>query len=144
MLLNYELSAVTLENDDKHVTQVTNQVLISNSAEYYVFVPQSVMKRQKHTNTQFVLESSEFASIEELDAKLQENIIKDDKGQWKCSICQRAQQSQSRARAHCETHLKTIRFPCQECNVKPRTRHTLRAHMRTNHQTSLGTFMSTF
>ena len=132
MLLNYEISAVTLEEDDKLVTQVMNQVLISNSAEYYVFVPKSVMKR-KHSNTKIVFESSEFASIEELDAKLQEIVIKDDKGQRKCSICQLVGQSQSHVRTHAEIHFKTIWFPCQECNAKPRTRQTLRNHMRTKH-----------
>ena len=107
-MLDYDIYAVTIEGDDKQ--QVLNKVLVSNSAEYYLIVPedQSVMKEPKskivlessefdnieelnaeqrlmrfHQKNKIVLESSEFQSIEELDAKIQEYIGKDENGKWK-------------------------------------------------------------
>ena len=126
MLQNYELFAVTLEGDDKQ--GVMNQVLISDTAEYYIFIPLPTTKKQK-----IVLESTEFESIEELDAKLQEHVTMVDKGQWICSICQQVAPAKSKVISHVERHFKTIWFPCQDCNAKPRTRNSLRAHRNINH-----------
>ena len=123
-MINNELYVKLQEHDDKRrfqltKNQVTNKVLISNNAEFYIFVPDS----------EFVLESTEFDSIEELDAKiLQEYIIQDENGKWKCSFCNFVRAKKSIVKAHVERHIQTIWFPCSECDAKPRTRTTLRSH----------------
>ena len=125
---NYEeVFAVTLEGDDKQ--QVWNKVFLSNNAEYYLFVPQSV----KHTqNKENILESSEFSSIEELDAKIQEHVIKVE-DQWTCNIC-KYQASKAHVKAHVETHFDgRIWFPCEDCDARPKTRSSLRSHKHRKH-----------
>ena len=76
-----------------------------------------------------VLESPEFHSIKELDAKiLQEYIVIDENGKFKCSFCNFVRAKKSIVKAHVERHIQTIWFPCLECDAKPRTRNNLRTH----------------
>ena len=87
---------------------------------------QSVIQESK---SEIVLESTEFDSIEELDAKiLQEYIVIDENGKFKCSFCNFVRAKKSIVKAHVERHIQTIWFPCPECDAKPRTRTTLRSH----------------
>ena len=126
-MINNELYVRLQEHDDKgrfSKNQVKNKVLISNNAEFYIFVPDS----------EFVLESPEFDSIEELDAKIDEYFVKDENGQFRCTFCTYVQSKRSAIKTHVETHIQTIWFPCQECDAKPRTRSALRSHRNSKHE----------
>ena len=82
----------------------------------------------QESKSEIVLESTEFDSIEELDAKiLQEYIVIDENGKFKCSFCNFVR-ARSVVKAHVERHIQTIWFPFSECGAKPRTRNSLKSH----------------
>ena len=131
-MINNELYVTLQEHDEKgrfqsSKIQVKNKVLLSNNADFYIFIPDS---------QEFVLESPEFYSLEELDAKIAENFAKDENGQFRCSFCTFVQSKRSAIKAHVERHIQTIRFPCQQCDFKTRTRALLRSHRFHVHRNS--------
>ena len=103
-MINNELYVTLQERDEKgrfqlSKIQVKNKVLLSNNADFYIFIPDS---------QEFVLESPEFDNIEELDAKiLQEYIVIDENGKFKCSFYNFVR-ARSVVKAHVERHIQTI------------------------------------
>jgi len=84
-------------------------------------------------NSKIIVESGEFSSIEELDAKILEFIGKDELGRWICLICQKQMKSRGYLKEHVEIHFDGLSYPCQECDTKLRTRNSLRWHKNTKH-----------
>ena len=54
--------------------------------------------------------------IEEVEAKLAENIVKNEDGTFSCKLCGKAGVRLSRnMKNHVETHMEGLSFPCQTC-----------------------------
>ena len=82
-----------------------------------------------------IIDSAEYGSIEELDAKIMEHVEKDDNGKWKCTICEKTKfKCQRDAREHLEIHFDGLSFPCPDCDAKPKSRKGLRLHIARNHR----------
>ena len=130
---NLEINAVTFEGDDPQ--PIMNQVLLSDNAEFYLILPsndQTVVMQQQQIS-KIVFESSEFDSIQQLDARIEEYIAKDETGKWRCNFCHKILKCKSAVRVHAETHIKNISFPCPYCDAKLSTRNSLRKHKNQMH-----------
>ena len=83
--------------------------------------------QEKIKKTPIVL-SDEFKSIDELNAKIEENIFSSD-GMKCCSLCQYRSKNISHVKEHIEAHFK-LNFPCPNCDKTFKTRTVLRNHNR--------------
>ena len=100
--------------------------------DQYVLVPEE--KSMMTQKSKIIVESGEFYSIEELDAKIFEYIGKDELGRWKCLICHKQMKSRGYLKEHVEIHFDGLQFPCQECDTKLRSRNSLRDHLNKKHK----------
>ena len=80
-------------------------------------------------NSKIVIDSEEFATIEELDATILENMEKEG-NKWKCKICSRIMRAPSYIKEHIEIHFDGLSSQCPECNAAARSRQSLRHHIR--------------
>jgi len=80
-------------------------------------------------NSKIMIDSEEFASIEELDATILEKMEKEG-NKWKCKICCRIMRTPSYLKEHIEIHFDGLSFQCPECNATARSRQSLRHHIR--------------
>jgi len=94
----------------------------TSESEMYALVPENKTKLTE--NSKIIVESGEFGSIEELDAKILEFIRKDELGRWKCMICHKQMKSRGYLKEHVEIHFDGLSYPCQECDAKLRTKFT--------------------
>ena len=84
-------------------------------------------------NSKIMIDSEEFASIEELDATILENMEKEG-NKWKCKICSHIMRAPSYIKEHIETHFDGLSFQCPECDATARSRHGLRCHINKKHK----------
>ena len=85
-------------------------------------------------NNKIKINSEEFTTIEELDAKIFEHIEKTSDGKLMCNICKRKMKFRSHAKEHVEIHFDGLSFPCQQCSFVCRSRHSLRDHTTRAHK----------
>jgi len=77
--------------------------------------------------TKIIINSEQFQSLEELEEKISEHLEKDASGKgWKCNICGKVVRDKTAGKEHVEIHFDGLSFPCQDCNVVLRSRHSLR------------------
>jgi len=77
--------------------------------------------------TKVVINSEQFPSLKELEEKISEHLEKDASGKgWKCNICGKVVRDKTAGKEHVEIHFDGLSFPCQDCNVVLRSRHSLR------------------
>ena len=75
------------------------------------------------------------ADIEEVEAKLRENIVKAEDGTFSCKLCGKSGVKLSRnMKNHVETHLEGLSFPCQMCGKTFRSSHILKSHKYKEHK----------
>ena len=86
-----------------------------------------------HNKTKIIINSEEFSSVEELDAKILEHIEKDG-NRWKCNICDKLMRMKVHAKEHVEIHFDGLTFPCPDCDSILRSRHALRSHIQRKHK----------
>ena len=82
------------------------------------------------------------AAIEEVEAKLRENIVKDEDGTFSCKLCGKSGVKHSRnMKNHVETHMEGLAFPCQICGKTFRSRHILNNHKYSDHKNAKSQFL---
>ena len=86
-----------------------------------------------HNKTKIIINSEEFSSVEELDAKILEYIEKDG-NRWKCNICDKLMRFKTHVKEHVEIHFDGLTFPCTDCDSVLRSRNTLRVHIQRKHK----------
>ena len=78
-----------------------------------------------------IISSDEFQSVEELDEKLIENLVRvGGTKKFQCTVCNKVSRDLFNAREHVEIHFEGLSFPCQACDETFRTRNALRNHMK--------------
>ena len=81
--------------------------------------------------------SVDFQNIEELDAKIKDNVQRIDNG-TKCIICERIFRTTAHlahAKEHVEgAHIQGLQFPCNLCDKISRNRKALRTHKNNYHK----------
>ena len=77
----------------------------------------------------------EAADIESIEARISENLQKDEDGTFSCRLCGKAGVKLSRnMKNHIETHLEGLSFPCDHCGKTFRLRNTLDCHKSRHHR----------
>ena len=75
------------------------------------------------------------SNIEEIDAKIAENVLKDIDGTFVCKLCGKSGVKQKiQMKYHVETHLQGLSFPCQHCGKTFRSRNALQIHNTRQHR----------
>ena len=70
-----------------------------------------------------------------LDALIEQNMRKDESGNWTCSQCGFSSNRSSNTRNHIEAkHIQSGGFQCSLCNAFSPTRHALKMHMLRKHR----------
>ena len=57
----------------------------------------------------------DFKTIDELNESIDEEIVKESRGVYKCNRCQKSFKTISNAKEHIEKHFDGLSFPCQLC-----------------------------
>ena len=102
------------------------------NSERNLIIPEN--KKFDTQKSKILIDSTEYDSIEELDAKILEYMEKDDDGKWKCIICQQKAKHKKDVKEHVEVHFDGLSFPCSDCDANPRSRRQLRTHIWRNHR----------
>ena len=77
----------------------------------------------------------EAADIESIEARISENLQKDEDGTFSCRLCGKAGVKLSRnMKNHIETHLEGLSFPCNHCGKTFRSRNNLNIHKFRHHR----------
>ena len=75
------------------------------------------------------------SNIEEIDAKIAENILKESDGTFSCLLCGKSgSKKKDNMKKHVETHLEGLSFPCQHCSKTFRSRNALHIHKNRQHR----------
>ena len=75
------------------------------------------------------------SNLEEIEAKISENIQKEDDGTFSCKICGKSGVKHIRnMKNHVETHMEGLSFPCQICGKTFRNRNSLNKHKFYKHR----------
>ena len=83
------------------------------------------------------------ANIEEINAKLSENIQRDDDGTFSCMICGKSGvKCRRNMKNHVETHMEGLFFQCEMCDKTTKTRQAMRRHYNVHHENA--PFLSLF
>ena len=70
-----------------------------------------------------------------LDELIEQNMRKDETGNWTCSQCDFSSNRSSNTRNHIEAkHIESGGFQCLVCNAFSPTRHALKMHMLRKHR----------
>ena len=73
--------------------------------------------------------------VKQIDDKIEEYIVKDDNGKYKCNFCGKlGDKSRSHIKNHIETHFEGLSFPCQLCGKIFRSRNQLSKHKHHIHK----------
>ena len=75
------------------------------------------------------------SNIEEIDAKIAENIIRTNDNFYSCKFCGKSGvKARTDMKKHVETHLEGLSFPCQHCGKTFRSRNALQIHNSRHHR----------
>ena len=75
------------------------------------------------------------SNIEEVDAKIAENMLKESDGTFSCKLCGKSgSKRKDNLKKHVETHLEGLSFPCQHCSKTFRFRNALQVHNSRRHR----------
>ena len=75
------------------------------------------------------------SNIEEIDAKIAENIIRTNDNFYSCKFCGKSGvKARTDMKKHVETHLEGLSFPCQHCGKTFRSRNALQLHNSRRHR----------
>ena len=75
------------------------------------------------------------SNIEEIDAKIAENIIRTNDNFYSCKFCGKSGvKARTDMKKHVETHLEGLSFPCQHCGNTFRSRNALQLHNSRRHR----------
>ena len=75
------------------------------------------------------------SNIEEIDAKIAENMLKESDGTFSCLLCGKSGvKHKGDMKKHVETHLEGLSFPCQHCGKTFRSRNALQIHNSRHHR----------
>ena len=75
------------------------------------------------------------SNIEEIDAKIAENILKESDGTFTCLLCGKSgSKRKDNLKKHVETHLEGLSFPCPYCGNIFRSRNSLQNHNSRHHR----------
>ena len=75
------------------------------------------------------------SNIEEIDAKIAENILKNSDGTFSCLLCGKSgSKKKDNLKKHVETHLEGLSFPCPYCGKIFRSRNALQIHNSRHHR----------
>ena len=75
------------------------------------------------------------SNIEEVDAKIAENILKESDGTFTCLLCGKSgSKRKDNLKKHVETHLEGLSFPCPYCGKIFRSRNALQIHNSRHHR----------
>ena len=75
------------------------------------------------------------SNIDEIEAKIAENMLKSPDGTYSCMICGKSgDRYKSHMKNHVETHMEGLSFPCQICGKTFRSRNYLNIHKYRNHR----------
>jgi len=77
---------------------------------------------------EIALISGDFSSIEELNQRIEEEIILEGPGLYKCARCLKTYNKRFNLKEHIEVHFEGLSFPCQLCGKDFRSRNNLRRH----------------
>ena len=81
------------------------------------------------------IEMGEDLNLEEIEAKLAENIQKEYDGTFSCKVCGKSGVKHIRnMKNHVETHIEGLSFPCQICGKTFRQRNSLNIHKHRHHR----------
>ena len=89
-----------------------------------------VIKPRKLSDTTLATNSS----IENIDKKVSEFIVKREEGGYSCGYCGKTARDSYNMRNHVETHMEGLSFPCQSCDKTFRSRHALANHKSKYHR----------
>merc|ERR1712126_437547 len=122
------------ENETKLDDSITdlNQVEMPS----FTFENQLVSPKGKNKNTvsEPILVSEMFSSIEELDSRIDQEILRTSDGIWQCGRCPKNSKNKSHIKEHFENHIEGLSFPCKFCEKVFRSRNSLRKHDLLNHR----------
>jgi len=85
---------------------------------------------------EIALISADFTSIEELNQKIEEEIILEGPGVYKCARCLKTYNKRFNLKEHIEIHFEGLSFPCKVCGKDFRSRTVLRNHGNKQHKSS--------
>ena len=87
------------------------------------------------TDTTTIVNIGESSIIEDIEAKIAENITRDDDGTFSCQLCGKSGvKKRQNINNHVETHMEGLSFPCQICGKTFRLRNTLNLHKFNKHR----------
>ena len=101
------------------------------------FSPESMISKNSFFSAISPLETvipGDFTSINELNQRIEEEIIREPGGVFKCGRCQKQFNKISNVKEHIETHFDGLSFPCQLCGKDFRSRQCLRKHKINHHK----------
>ena len=113
--------------------------------------PPQVQRRSQKTvlNTQrsHKTEDSPIVSLEpdagniaEVDAKINQHIVKDADGTYSCGMCGKKSGHIGHLKNHIETHMEGLSYPCQSCDKTFRSRNSFKSHRSQYHRFQVETF----
>ena len=124
------------EDDDSDIL-LTN--VAEPKAELPTYITQEIKWKQPTQisqtldNRMVVLQSGNI-SDQELNEKLDEQIILDTSGMYTCKFCSKSKKYKVHMREHVESHVDGLQFPCNLCDKTSRSRAALRIHINTYHR----------
>ena len=119
---NNEETSIKINFKEETFTEASNKS--QNKALYKENKEQSAMI----TNLSFV----DLSSIEDIEEKINEYLVKCDDGTLGCKVCGKNGVKHSRnMKNHIESHLEGLSFPCRNCGKTFRLRNSLYKHMST-------------
>ena len=135
-----DLKSIQQKDDNELIDQDTIQTKPEIFDEANQRVQEKVLEKIDdqlvipNPSNKIIINSEEFTTIEELDAKILEHIEKTADGKWMCNICERKMRTRAYVKEHFETHIVGLSFPCQQCSFVCRSRHSLRDHTTRAHK----------
>ena len=99
----------------------------------------SQLKRSRPVKTETTaivnIDMNAASNIDEINAKIAENIFKATDGTYSCNICGKSGVKERwNMKNHVETHLEGLSFPCEHCGKTFRSRNNLNVHISRQHR----------
>ena len=121
----------TLKDEERYVeegnqTKVDGRVLnLKNDLKSESFVNNAV---ENVNSLETKLISADFSNIEELNIRIEDEIIVEAPGVYKCARCPKTYNKRFNLKEHIEVHFEGLSFPCQLCGKDFRLRKNFRRH----------------